>query len=628
MYNYPKNIKAYTPVSMCGQGAYGSVYLVCDAVGTFYALKIVRKTSDNWEREFRGLKHYKNQVPEHPNLIKIFHIEDCGDFFYYTMEAADNWGETNNYTPATLANLIKMQGSLSPDTIRTIFDGLLDGLEHLHNADVIHRDIKPDNIIFVDGVAKLSDIGLLDTTTHTLSLVGTQDFVPPEYLLGDAKNPTPEIDLYALGKTLYCAFSGNDANQFPLITPDILKNTKYRTFNKLIRLACASDRAFRLKSIDEFRNALQGNIGWKYELKRFLFNITLRPIFLVFAVIHYIFSKKWIVFLLITFFLIWGGMVIKTYWQLEKEMYPYQTGFHTAAFKQALKEWHKQIGKYDLYDFQYKSDFRIKNYGERRLVTRDEYLREKHTYIPGTLDYGVSFEIGDPEEQGSVQGKIYRQQNSLNINQNTPLKYEYLYEKVFDKLNDDDLSVPDGTQWRNKIMLLPAGKRKTVKYLPELPLVSEVNIAFNPYKIQGNLEFVLTAAEYLPLPKRPIPDVQWKKQMRFPVMLSGNKMIFKDIIWRGQDKSEDEIWLLEPPKVKELMLEDRYYQLKIITADSCYRVYLDNKLIWGTRQTFFGGYFELRYQTNDILPVNHFSIYNTTIVQPKEKRQSRLQLPK
>ena len=75
MYNYPKNIKAYQPVCLCGQGAYGSVYLVCDAVGTFYALKIVRKTSGNWEREFRGLKHYKNQVPEHPNLIKIFHIE-------------------------------------------------------------------------------------------------------------------------------------------------------------------------------------------------------------------------------------------------------------------------------------------------------------------------------------------------------------------------------------------------------------------------------------------------------------------------------------------------------------------------------------------------------------------------
>ena len=320
-------------------------------------------------------------------------------------------------------------------------------------------------------------------------------------------------------------------------------------------------------------------------------------------------------------------MVIKTYWQLEKEMYPYQTGFHAAAFKRALKEWHKQIGEYDLYDFQYKSDFYLKKYGERYLVTRDEYLRAKHTYNPGSLDYGIGFSIGAPDEEGSVQGKIYRQQNSLNINQSTPLKYQYLYEKVFDKLNDDDLSVPDGTQWRNKTMLLPAGIRKTLKYLPELPLMSEVNITFNPYQLQGKMEFVLTAAEYLPLPNQPLPEVQWKKQMRFPVTLSGNKMIFTDILWRGQDKSEDEIWLLEPPKLKELLLEDRYYHLKIVTADSCYRVYLDNKLVWGTRQTFFGGHFELRYQSNAPLKINRISIYDTGFVQPGEKRKSRLQLP-
>ena len=105
-------------------------------------------------------------------------------------------------------------------------------------------------------------------------------------------------------------------------------------------------------------------------------------------------------------------------------------------------------------------------------------------------------------------------------------------------------------------------------------------------------------------------------------------MTFKDILWRGQDKSEDEIWLLEPPKLKELLLEDRYYQLKIVTADSCYRVYLDNKLVWGTRQTFFGGHFELRYQSNAPLKINHISIYDTGFVQPGEKRKSRLQLPK
>ena len=85
MNRFPSNIKAYRPITLCGSGAYGSVYLVADAVGSRYALKIVGKNviGGSWEREFRGLKHYKTQVQEHPNLIKIFHIEDCGDFFYY-----------------------------------------------------------------------------------------------------------------------------------------------------------------------------------------------------------------------------------------------------------------------------------------------------------------------------------------------------------------------------------------------------------------------------------------------------------------------------------------------------------------------------------------------------------------
>jgi len=58
-----------------------------------------------------------------------------------------------------------------------------------------------------------------------------------------------------------------------------------------------------------------------------------------------------------------------------------------------------------------------------------------------------------------------------------------------------------------------------------------------------------------------------------------------------------------------------------------YRVYLDNKLIWGTRKTFFGGHFELHYQSNAPLKINRISIYDTGFVQPGEKRKSRLQLP-
>ena len=629
MNRFPSTIKAYRPITQCGSGAYGSVYLVADAVGMRYALKIVEKNviGGNWEREFRGLKHYKTQVPEHPNLIKIFHIEDCGDFFYYTMEAADNLTKGNDYFPATLANLIRKRGHLPAGTLRETFNSLLDGLENLHNAEVIHRDIKPDNIIFVNGVPKFGDIGLLDTTTHTLSLAGTQDFVPPEYLLGQAKEPTAEIDLYALGKTLYCAFTGNEADKFPFIAPELLKNPEYRIFNRLVRAACTPERSLRLKNTAAFRKALAGEIGWGYEFRRFLHAVIILPIYLIIRLVLFLFSRKWILFLLLFLFVIWCGMVIKTYWQLEKEMYPWENEFHASAFKRALKEWHVQIGKYDLYDFQPKSDFSIKHYGERHLVSREVYLRAKHPGIPQE-SVGLTVQIGFPEDSDSIQQKIGVKLRQPDITQNTPLKREYLHEKVFDKIDGADLQLPYGTEWQNRVMLLPATPQGTLKYRPELPFIFEVNLSFNPSQVNGELNFVLTAAEYVPLPNRKIPDVQWKRQMRFPLKISGREIIFNDALYRDQDKTEDELQVLCKPKLKRIPFEDRFCKLSIITADTYCRVYFNDRLVWGSCLAFYGGHFEMRYKTDSVLKVGHFSVYNAGIVQPGEKRQSRLKLPK
>lgn len=628
MNKFPASIRAYRPVTLCGRGAYGSVYLVTDAAGTRYALKIVEKTADNasWEREFRALKHYRTQVSEHPNLIRIFHIEDCGDFFYYTMEAADNLDKGSEYLPATLANMIRKSGPLPAATLRETFNSLLDGLEHLHQAKVIHRDIKPDNIIFVNGVPKFGDIGLLDTTTHTLSLVGTQAFVPPEFLLGHEKEPTPEIDLYALGKTLYCAFTGNEADKFPFVDPELLKDPDCRIFNRLVRAACTTERSLRLKTTEAFRRALAGEIGWAYEFGRFLGFVIVLPVYLIVRLVLFLFACKWILFLLVLLFLIWCGMVVKTYWQLEQELYPWENEFHAAAFKRALKEWHKQLGKYDLYDFQPKTDFSIKHYGERRLVTREVYLRAKHPGIP-QQSIGLTVQIGFPEDSDSVQQKIGVKLHQPNITPKTPLKREYLHEKVFDKINGNDLEVPYGTEWQNQVMLLPAASKGTLKYRPELPFISEVNLSFNPWQIKGELNFVLTAAEYVPLPKQKIPDVQWKRQMRFPLKISGREIIFSDALYRNQDKTEDELLVLCKPRLKSMPLENRFCKLSIITADTYCRVYLDGRLIWGSCLPFYGGHFEMRCKTDKQLKVGHFSVYNAGIVQPGEKRRSRLKLP-
>ena len=629
MNKFPSGIKAYRPITLCGSGAYGSVYLAADAVGTRYALKIVEKTAvnDSWEREFRGLKHYKNQVSEHPNLIRIFHIEDCGDFFYYTMEAADNLASGEKYLPATLAELIRKRGPLPAATLRETFNSLLDGLEHLHQAKVIHRDIKPDNIIFVNGVPKFGDIGLIDTATHTLSLVGTQAFVPPEYLLGHEKEPTAEIDLYALGKTLYCAFTGNEADQFPFVEPELLKDPDCRIFNRLVRAACTTERSLRLKTTEAFRRALAGEIGWTYEFGRFLGTVILLPFNLLIRLVLFLFSRKWILFLLILLFVIWCGMVIKTYWQLEQELYPWEYEFHASAFKRALKEWHTQLGKYDLYDFQPMTGFSVKQYGKRHLVTREVYLRAKHPGIP-QQSIGLTVMIGFPEDSNSVQQKIGIKLHQPEITQDTPLKREYLHEKVFDKITGDDLQVPYGTEWQSGVMLLPPASRGSLKYRPELPFISEVNISFDPRQVSGELNFVLTAAEYVPLPNRKVPDVQWKRQMRFPLKVSGKEIIFGNALYRDQDKTEDELLVLCKPKLEKIPLEDRFCKLSIITADNFCRVFLDDRLVWGCCLAFFGGHFEMRYKTDNVLKVGHFSVYNAGIVQPGEKRQSRLKLPK
>ena len=169
MDNFPSEIRGFTPVCLCGRGAYGQVWLVIDAVGCYRALKIVSKSIlGDWEREFKGLKNYQTKVKPHPNLIQVFHIEDCGSFFYYTMEAADNLGDEQNYIPSTLENWVKQWGALGADTLVPLFDQQLDGIEALHGAGLIHRDIKPDNIVFVENVPKLGDIGLVSCRSYDI----------------------------------------------------------------------------------------------------------------------------------------------------------------------------------------------------------------------------------------------------------------------------------------------------------------------------------------------------------------------------------------------------------------------------------------------------------------------------
>ena len=634
--NFPTEIRAYRPVCLCGRGAFGAVWLVTDGVGRKFALKIVFKSSlgGSWEREFRGLRYYQNQVTEHPNLIRIFHIEDCRDLFYYTMECADNLPPdpaAGHYFPATLENRLQKEGRLPPQELRDIFGQLLDGLEHLHDAGLIHRDIKPENILFIGGVPKLGDIGLVSSVTHTLSLAGTQTFIPPEYLTGRERVPKPELDLYALGKTLYRAFSGQSPEDFPLVPHSVLEEPDCRVFNQLAKHACAVMPLARLKTIEEFRSELRGERRWTAAIRRISAAglLLLRvPLLLPVLAAGFLARRKWILILLLLAVVGWLGIVAKNYVQLERIRHPYDYGFHADTLLQAFATWHVQITGYDLYDFHRKDAATIRRYGERRLVSKEEYLRAKNPGIPAIPD--LTLEVGDPEEEGSLTVKKEIRFPEPEVIQTTPLRGEYLYEPAVTGLNASTLDAPHDTVWTGGIMTLPpAAAGAKLRYRDELPLRSEIRFCFRPYGFRGTLELDLTAAEYVPRSGREMPEIPIRRQIRYRLHSNGKKLSFEPVLYRDQDVQEEDLAVIGQPKVREIELEDRFYEMRILLADDCRRVYLDGNLIWATHTAFYGGYFSMRYWSGGEggLQWSDFAIHDTRFVQSGEVRRSRLVLP-
>ena len=205
---------SYTLLCECGQGAYGSVFL---AENTFtkrrVALKIICSQGRSCERELNGLIQYQTVCPR-TNLLQNYHVEKGDDCFWYTMDAADNLSaEEGKYIPDTLANRLREQRRLPTDAVRRMADELIANLETLHRRGLLHRDLKPDNILWIDGSATLGDIGLV-TDAANVSLVGTPGFLPPEVLAGIREYRQAD-DYYSLGKVIYCALTGMPVEKYP-----------------------------------------------------------------------------------------------------------------------------------------------------------------------------------------------------------------------------------------------------------------------------------------------------------------------------------------------------------------------------------------------------------------------------
>ncbi|MFN7140128.1 MAG: protein kinase domain-containing protein [Limisphaerales bacterium] len=240
-----------------GAGSYGEVWLARDRAGSLCACKLVHRSSFEhdrpYEREYAGIQRFEPISRTSTNQIRILQVgrRDEHGFFYYCMELADSANDpftADTYEPMSLRKRLQQHGRLKVKETVQIGKELAAALEHLHDHGLIHRDVKPSNVIFVKGEPKLADIGLLASSEGTISYVGTEGFIPPE-------GPTSALaDIYALGKVLYEMCAGKDRLDYPEL-PEDFENLADREvlleLNAVIGRACETDPRKRYQSAGE-----------------------------------------------------------------------------------------------------------------------------------------------------------------------------------------------------------------------------------------------------------------------------------------------------------------------------------------------------------------------------------------
>ncbi|HEV3236888.1 MAG TPA: serine/threonine-protein kinase [Gemmataceae bacterium] len=204
----PKKLGIYELLNKVGEGGMGAVYKGRDTRdGTVVAIKVVSEDSakntllvERFKQEYRALKSLN-----HPHIVRGLHFGVEEKTPYMVMEFVD--GES-------LGDRIERVGKLPENEAIAIIAQVAEALHLAHKNQIIHRDVKPDNILVTSSnLAKLTDLGLVKNWQSDLDLtrpssgLGTPNFMAPEQF-GDAKHADGRCDLYSLGATLYMTITG------------------------------------------------------------------------------------------------------------------------------------------------------------------------------------------------------------------------------------------------------------------------------------------------------------------------------------------------------------------------------------------------------------------------------------
>lgn len=196
----------YEIEGLIGEGGMANVYLASDTIlDRKVAVKVLRGDLAGDEKFVRRFQREALAASSlsHPNIVEIYDVGEDDGNFYIVMEYIEG---------KTLKQLIKKRGVLSiPETIDIMLQ-LLDALQVAHDSYIIHRDIKPQNIMIKEsGLVKITDFGIavaLNSVelTQTNSVMGSVHYLPPEQASG--KGSTIRSDIYSLGILMFEMLTG------------------------------------------------------------------------------------------------------------------------------------------------------------------------------------------------------------------------------------------------------------------------------------------------------------------------------------------------------------------------------------------------------------------------------------
>ena len=196
----------YELLEIVGEGGMAIVYKArCRILNRTVAVKVMKEEfvrDDNFVQRFKTEALAAASL-SHPNLVNIFDVGQQGDCYYIVMEYVQGM---------TLKEMIEQQKPLAVDKAVDIAIMICDGLHHAHEKGIIHRDIKPHNVLITDtGIVKVADFGIAQAVTKQTitfggNVVGSVHYVSPEQAKGEPL--TRATDIYSVGCVLYEMVTG------------------------------------------------------------------------------------------------------------------------------------------------------------------------------------------------------------------------------------------------------------------------------------------------------------------------------------------------------------------------------------------------------------------------------------